>query len=166
MKKLLLILLCLPMIVFGQKKTIVVGVDVESSILNLKPNFGVFISNSVLVGTGFSYSSTNSISQITDQIILSPYIRFYDNSNIFFSIDYTFSQSTLMSETDTYVNFKNAIVGSNIGYSKNISDHLYLDPSIRLSYTSNYDNNGIDGYISEKPKAFQIEFVLGFHFRL
>ncbi len=66
MKKVLLILLCLPMIVFGQKKTIVVGVDVESSILNLKPNFGVFISNSVLVGTGFSYSSTNSISQITD----------------------------------------------------------------------------------------------------
>jgi len=165
MKKLLLILLCLPMIGFGQKNLIVVGADLESNFLDLKPNIGIFISNNVLIGTGFSYSSTNSSAQTIDQIILSPHIRFYDKS-IFFSLDYTFFMSELSTETDTYVNLKNATVGSNIGYSKEISNHFHLDPSVRFSYTSNYDNNGIDGYISEKPNTFQIEFVLGIHFRL
>ena len=85
---------------------------------------------------------------------------------MFFSIDYTYFISELTNETDTYVNLKNVTIGSNIGYSKEISSHFYLDPSLRFSYTSNFDNNGIDGYISEKPKTFKIEFVLGVHFRL
>lgn len=165
MKKLLLILLCVPLIGIGQKNLIVVGADLESNFFDLEPNIGVFISNNVLMGIGFSYSSTNSFSQINDQIIISPHLRFYDK-DMFFSIDYTYFISELTNETDTYVNLKNVTIGSNIGYSKEISSHFYLDPSLRFSYTSNFDNNGIDGYISEKPKTFKIEFVLGAHFRL
>ena len=165
MKKLLFILLCVLLIGFGQKNVIVVGADLKSNFFDFEPNIGVFISENILMGTGLLFSSTNSLSQTNEQITLSPHIRFYDK-DMFYSIDCTFFISELSTEKDTYVNLKNLTIGSNIGYSKEISSHFYLDPSLRISYTSNFDNNGIDGYISERPNTFQVQFVLGVHFRL
>ena len=147
------------------KKLIVVGADLKSNFFDFEPNIGVFISQNVLMGTGLSFSSTYSLSQSNNQIIISPYVRFYDK-DVFYSIDCTYFISKLYTEMDTYVNLKNLTIGSNIGYSKEISSHFYLDPSIRISYASNFDNNGIDGYISERPNTFQVQFVLGVHFRL
>ena len=44
---------------------------------------------------------------------------------MFYSLDCTFFISELSTEQDTYVNLKNLTIGSNIGYSKEISS-LFL----------------------------------------
>jgi hypothetical protein len=171
MKKLLLILLCLPMIGFGQKNLIVAGIDLEHGNFDLKPNIGVFLKENILIGTGLSFSSTFAKTQTINQLNISPYIRFYDK-NLFFSLDYSFFQSTVDTSSNDYisrgkyVNLKNAQIGINIGYSKSINEIFYFGPSIRLSYNSHYDNNGVDGYISERPKTIQTSIVLGIQFRL
>ena len=157
--------------VFSQKNKLVAGIDLEHGNFDLKPNIGVFLKENILIGTGWSFSSTFTKTQTIDQLKISPYIRFY-NKNFFFSLDYTFFQSTVDTSSNDYisrgryVNLKNAQIGTNIGYSKSINEMFYFGPSIRISYNSHYDNNGVDGYISERPKTIQTSIVLGIQFRL
>ena len=49
MKKLIFILLCVPLIGFGQKNVIVVGADLKSNFFDFEPNIGVFISENILI---------------------------------------------------------------------------------------------------------------------
>ena len=159
--------------VFSQKNKLVAGIDLEHGNFDLKPNIGFFLKENILIGTGWSFSSTFTEDQTIDQLNISPYIRFY-KKNFFFSLDYTFFQSTVDTSSRTtvdnsigrYVNLKNAQIGINIGYSKSINEIFYFGPSIRLSYNSHYDNNGVDGYISERPKTIKTSIVLGIQFRL
>ena len=160
MKKLLLILLCLPMIGFGQEienKKIVLGGSSSFSFQNSFENdkfnassnflidgsFGYRLSNYFLVGGSLSFVSSQSNSISNQTFLLGPYLRGYLNDAYFFlGLDIG---SEINSTTTGF------------GYQ------IFLNESVSLNPSITYFNNK---YGALGPYHYQSGIALGFGFEL
>ena len=173
MKKLLLILLCLPMIGFGQEienKKIVLGGSssfsfqnsFENDNFNASSNFlidgsvGFRLSNYFLVGGRLSFVSLQSNSISNKTILLGPFLRGYLNDAYFF-LGYDIGGNTELSGS-VFVNPSvTSSVKTGFGYQ------IFLNESVSLNPSITYFNNK---YKQIHPYYYQTGILFGFGFEL
>jgi outer membrane protein assembly factor BamA len=170
--------------IFSQQGTVAIGVG--SNLANqswqdysLVPTVGYFISDNMMVGTGFTMGS--SIDEVgtteykSSAMSVSPFARFYLNESMYISagIDMTSFNSITEDDTnkDTYTESTFGFNGG-VGYSLMWNDHICIEPSFGFgtsggSTTSEFESGGnTNSNSTDAPTTFGMAIGLGINIRL
>ncbi len=173
---------------FAQQGSVAIGVgsnlaDVSWQDYSLTPTVGYFITDNMMVGTGFSMGSeTEEISDVEYKesgMNISPFLRYYMNDAFFASagiaIGSTSSESDASSGGFTNTSeSKTSTFGLNagVGYSLMWNDKVCIEPSFGIvtgSGSSSYEANfggTVNATDSDAPSTFGMAIGLGIHIRL
>ena len=189
MKKLFTILTIVALsitISFAQQGTVALGVG--SNLANqswqnysLVPTVGYFISDNMMIGTGFTMSlSSDEVSTIkykSNSMSVSPFARFYLNKSLYVSAGLNMTSSSDVVE-DTGNNYKNTDTESafgfngGVGYSLMWNDHICIEPSLgfgtsggSITNENEFGGNSTSSSI-DAPTTFGMAIGLGINIRL
>ena len=173
---------------FAQQGTVAIGVgsnlaDVSWQDYSLTPTVGYFITDNMMVGTGFSMGSSSYEEMDTEYksggMNLSPFFRMYFNENLYASAGIAIgsvSDSYDASSGGTTVTGENktSTFGLNVGvgYSLMWNDRVCIEPSfgIATGSGSSSSKDNIGGTVTESdsdaPGTFGMAIGLGIHIRL
>ena len=173
---------------FAQQGTVAIGVgsnlaDVSWQNYSLTPTVGYFITENMMVGTGFAMGSQSWEENDTDYKIggmtLSPFARMYFNEALFASAGIAItSESTHYDASSGGITIKGetktSTFGLNVGvgYSLMWNDRVCIEPSfgIATSSGSSSSKDNYDGDLTESdsdsPGTFGMAIGLGIHIRL
>ena len=173
---------------FAQQGSVAIGVgsnlaDVSWQDYSLTPTVGYFISDNMMVGTGFAMGSSsqeeNDVKYEDGGMNISPFFRFYMNDAFFASAGIAIGSSS--STTDASFGgitntseYKTSTFGLNagVGYSLMWNDRVCIEPSfgIATSSGSSSSKTNIGGTVTETdsdaPSTFGMAIGLGIHIRL
>jgi len=173
---------------FAQQGTVAIGVgsnlaDVSWQDYSLTPTVGYFITDNMMIGTGFIMSASNEEESDVEYnwggMNLSPFFRFYMNEAFYVSagvaIGSTYDNEDASSNgvTNTY-EYKTSTFGINasVGYSLMWNDRVCIEPSFGIgtgsgssSSKSNYDGT-VNESDSDAPSIFAMGIGLGINIRL
>jgi outer membrane protein len=174
---------------FAQQGSVAIGVgsnlaDVSWQDYSLTPTVGYFITDNMMVGTGFSMGSSseeeNDVEYKSGGMNISPFFRFYMNDAFFASagiaIGSTSSESDASSGGFTITTEdKTSTFGLNVGvgYSLMWNDRICIEPSLGIatgsgSSLSKYTDGfgGVTENESDAPTTFGMAIGLGINIRL
>tara|TARA_B100000767_G_C19527309_1_gene435080 strand:+ start:105 stop:686 length:582 start_codon:yes stop_codon:yes gene_type:complete len=172
---------------FAQQGTVALGVG--SNLANqswqdysLVPTVGYFMTDNIMVGTGFSMFSSNdevnSVEYKLNDMSISPFARFYLNESMYVSAGVNMTSSSDVEEAPGSLDYKDtykvSTFGFNggIGYSLMWNDHICIEPSLGFrtssgTSTSKYESGGNTNSTStDTPTTFGIGIGLGINIRL
>jgi len=173
---------------FAQQGSVAIGVgsnlaDVSWQDYSLTPTVGYFITDNMMVGTGFSMGSSSyeesDIEYKSGGMNISPFFRFYMNDAFFASAGIAIGSSS--DETDasiggnTYTTEdKTSTFGLNVGvgYSLMWNDRVCIEPSFGIATSSGSStektNNGgtVNEIDTDAPSTFGMAIGLGINIRL
>ena len=173
---------------FAQQGSVAIGVgsnlaNVSWQDYSLTPTVGYFISDNMMVGTGFAMESSseedNDVKYEDGGMNISPFFRFYMNDAFFASAGIAIGSSSSnmdassggITETSEY---KTSTFGLNagVGYSLMWNDRVCIEPSFGIatssgssSSKSNY-NGTVTESDSDAPSTFGMAIGLGINIRL
>jgi hypothetical protein len=173
---------------FAQQGSVAIGVgsnlaNVSWQDYSLTPTVGYFISDNMMVGTGFAMGSSseedNDVKYEDGGMNISPFFRFYMNDAFFASAGIAIGSSSSnmdassggITETSEY---KTSTFGLNagVGYSLMWNDRVCIEPSFGIatssgssSSKSNY-NGTVTESDSDAPSTFGMAIGLGINIRL
>ena len=173
---------------FAQQGSVAIGVGsnlagVEWTMYSLTPTVGYFITDNMMVGTGFSMDSeTEEISDVEykdNEMNISPFLRYYMNDAFFASAGISIGSisSTMDASTGGVTNTsesKTSTFGLNagVGYSLMWNERVCIEPSFGIvtgsgSSSSKINNGGtVTESDSDAPSTFGMAIGLGIHIRL
>jgi len=173
---------------FAQQGSVAIGVgsnlaDVSWQDYSLTPTVGYFISDNMMVGTGFAMGSSsqeeNDVKYEDGGMNISPFFRFYMNDAFFASAGIAIgsSSSTTDASSGGITNtseYKTSTFGLNagVGYSLMWNDRVCIEPSfgIATSSGSSSSKSNYDGTVTESdsdaPSTFGMAIGLGINIRL
>ncbi len=173
---------------FAQQGSVAIGVgsnlaDVSWQDYSLTPTVGYFISDNMMVGTGFAMGSSsqeeNDVKYEDGGMNISPFFRFYMNDAFFASAGIAIgsSSSTTIAPSGGITNtseYKTSTFGLNagVGYSLMWNDRVCIEPSfgIATSSGSSSSKSNYDGTVTESdsdaPSTFGMAIGLGINIRL
>lgn len=172
---------------FAQQGTVALGVgsnlaDKSWQDYSLVPTVGYFMTDNIMVGTGFSMSisndENNDVDYTSSTMSISPFARFYLNENMYMLAGVNIiSSSDIVEETGSFSSKntnKESTFGFNagVGYSLMWNDHICIEPSLGFGTSNgtttsenesggNTTSNSIDA-----PSIFGIAIGLGINIRL
>jgi hypothetical protein len=173
---------------FAQQGSVALGVGSDLAgkswqDYSLTPTVGYFITDNMMIGTGFSMVSSSEEVSDTEYksggMNISPFFRFYMNDAFFASagiaIGSTSSESDASSGGFTNTSeSKTSTFGLNagVGYSLMWNDRVCIEPSFGIATSSGSSSNktNFGGTVTENdsdaPSTFGMAIGLGIHIRL
>jgi hypothetical protein len=173
---------------FAQQGSVAIGVgsnlaNVSWQDYSLTPTVGYFISDNMMVGTGFAMGSSseedNDVKYEDGGMNISPFFRFYMNDAFFASAGIAIGSSSSNMDassggiTETSED-KTSTFGLNagVGYSLMWNDRVCIEPSFGIATSSgssssklNYNGTVIESD-SDAPSTFGMAIGLGINIRL
>jgi hypothetical protein len=173
---------------FAQQGSVAIGVgsnlaDVSWQDYSLTPTVGYFITDNMMIGTGFSMGSSseeeNDVEYKSGGMNISPFFRFYMNDAFYASAGIGIGSTSYETDassggiTNTYEE-KTSTFGLNVGvgYSLMWNDRVCIEPSfgIATSSGSSSDKTNFGGTVTENdsdaPSTFGMAIGLGINIRL
>jgi outer membrane autotransporter protein len=173
---------------FAQQGSVAIGVgsnlaDVSWQNYSLTPTVGYFITDNMMIGTGFAFGSSsweqNDTKYKTGGMRLSPFARMYFNEGLYASAGIAIESSSSsddydVSGYDEKNEYKTSTFGLNIGigYSLMWNDRVCIEPSFGIATSSGSasEKHNINGTVTESdsdaPGTFGMAIGLGIHIRL
>ena len=181
---------------FAQQGSVAIGVgsnlaNVSWQDYSLTPTVGYFITENMMVGTGFSMGSSSeedafdpNSGEIGDQDMssfsMSPFFRYYMNDAFFASVGIAITSSTnkwdLSDAFGVPVTSESTIstfgLNAGVGYSLMWNDRICIEPSLGIATSSGSSSSKVnfDGTVTEvdtdAPSTFGMAIGLGIHIRL
>jgi hypothetical protein len=173
---------------FAQQGSVALGVgsdlaDKPWQDYSLTPTVGYFITDNMMIGTGFSMGSSsreeNDVEYKSGGMNISPFFRFYMNDAFFASagiaIGSTSSESDASSGGITYTYEESSStfgLNAGVGYSLMWNDRVCIEPSFGIATSSGSSSNKTNsgGTVTENdsdaPSTFGMAIGLGIHIRL
>ena len=173
---------------FAQQGSVAIGVgsnlaNVSWQDYSLTPTVGYFITDNMMLGTGFSMGSSseevNDVEYTSGGMNISPFLRFYMNDAFFASagiaIGSSYDEMDASSGGNTYTTEdKTSTFGLNVGvgYSLMWNDRVCIEPSfgIATSSGSSSSKSNYNGTVTESdadaPGTFGMAIGLGINIRL
>ena len=184
---------------FAQQGSVAIGVG--SNLANVSwveyeliPTVGYFITDNMMVGTGFSMGSSSEENVefipsaglgLGDRDIsnfsISPFLRYYMNDAFFVSagIEITSSSNEWKISSNPFSNpYSNEVstssfgLNAGVGYSLMWNERICIEPSIGIatssgtSENSTNDNSSVTSFESDAPSTFGMAIGLGINIRL
>jgi len=171
---------------FAQQGTVVIGVgsnlaDQSWQDYSLVPTVGYFMTDNIMVGTGFIMGYTKEESfGIEDEasgMSLSPFARLYLNEGMYISAGIAMTSSVSTDYNDDF-NYKTEDksstfgVNAGIGYSLMWNNRICIEPSFGFATSGGSsslkinDNGSVTETDSDAPSTFGLGIGLGIHIRL
>ena len=173
---------------FAQQGSVAIGVgsdlaNVSWQNYSLTPTVGYFISDNMMIGTGFSMgSSSEEVADVKYEnggMNISPFFRFYMNDAFFASAGIAIGSVSSESDGSTggitnTSESKTSTFGLNagVGYSLMWNDRICIEPSFGIATSSGSSSSKINsgGSVTEvdtdAPSTFGMAIGLGIHIRL
>ena len=173
---------------FAQQGSVVIGVgsnlaDVSWQDYSLTPTVGYFISDNMMVGTGFvmvsSSSEESDVKYESGEMNISPFLRFYMNDALFASAGIAIGSNSSKSDatvggTTFTTEDKSSTFGLNVGvgYSLMWNDRVCIEPSFGIATGSGSSSSktNVGGTVTESdsdaPSTFGMAIGLGINIRL
>ena len=168
---------------FAQQGSVAIGVgsnlaDVSWQDYSLTPTVGYFITDNMMVGTGFSMGSSseeyNGMTVKSGSMNISPFFRFYMN-DVFLSAGVAIGSTKYEEDDDMWkLEDKTSTFGLNVavGYSLMWNDRICIEPSFGIATGSGSSSSkaNIGGDVTESesdaPSTFGMAIGLGINIRL
>jgi len=172
----------------AQQGSVAIGVgsnlaNVSWQDYSLTPTVGYFITDKMMIGTGFAMGSQNSevgdVKYESNGMNLSPFLRMYFSESLFASAGIAMTSSLDIEELSSgSYSYKEedkiSTFGLNaaIGYSLMWNDRVCIEPSFGVATSSGSSSNKINdnGSVTETdtdaPSTFGMAIGLGIHIRL
>ena len=176
---------------FAQQGSVAIGVgsnlaNVSWQDYSLTPTVGVFITDNLMVGTGFYLGTSseediflNQLSQVGDLdesgFNISPFLRYYIGDALFVSTGVAIGSTSYKEEStmDKY-EYTTSTFGLNVGvgYSLMWNDRICIEPSLGIATGSgsSLQKTNLGGSVTENesdaPNTFGIAIGLGINIRL
>jgi hypothetical protein len=173
---------------FAQQGSVAIGVgsnlaNVSWQDYSLTPTVGYFITDNMMVGTGFAMGSSseevNDVEFKSGGMNISPFFRFYMNDAFFASAGIAIGSSSYEEDasfgdiTDTYEESSSTFgLNAGVGYSLMWNDRVCIEPSfgIATSSGSSSSKTNLGGSVTESdsdaPSTFGMAIGLGINIRL
>ena len=175
---------------FAQQGSVAIGVgsnlaDVSWQDYSLTPTVGYFISDNMMVGTGFAMGSSsqeeNDVKYEDGGMNISPFFRFYMNDAFFASAGIAIGSSSSTGDATAAnggitvtIEDKTSTFGLNagVGYSLMWNDRICIEPSFGIATGSGSSSSktNIGGTVTETdsdaPSTFGMAIGLGINIRL
>jgi len=135
--------------------------EVKYFSFSLRPSFGYFIVDGLVIGISpsFSYtrSSNNASSGSVNRFGIEPFTKYYFNNGFFIGMKsgYYFTTQKEPENKSYELSFN-----PSIGYAFFINPKVSIEPSLEYSFSKNIINNSVINTISKENGIF---FAIGFH---